>query len=680
MQQHQEFDKSLICPPPRLSISEWAEEHAWIPPEGNAEPGKFRLSRMPHEEEMLNDPMDPSVRETFWMLASQAGGKTLCLNLICEYVICQLRKSIIMVRATKETATEWMRDKFMPTVNATPCLAGLLIDPRKHGSNSTSLNRKYPGGSIKVIGAKSPAAFRGSSASDIYCDEIDSYVPGKEGDPIALADRAAITFADARKIKASTPTLDGTSRIGQGYDRGDQRKYFLPCPCCGHFQFLKTEQLKFSFSPQESARFEAPDYHPNNWTWEINLGFEIRDTRRAIYVCETCQRGWTDVQRIASYRSGHKDNPAIIANGQELRAHWKATAPFNGIRSRWMSGMYLTIGLEKGYDNYLQQFAENFLKAKRAGRDSLMVWTNTFCALPYADPAEKTDWKTIAARAEDYTGVPIQVMWIACGVDVHPDRVEIFSGGFGEGQEFWALDHQILWGDMDNPAMQDRVKDALIGRRFTHPVLGQMSYAVGAIDSGHQTKVKAVYQFCAKYKWNNFWSVKGFDNALGVVYERKTERVYGGLRFNLNTDYLKTLIFDRLKNSDPGPRYIHFPKSLPAKFYMQLCSESRVPIRDKKGFVKYQWQKHTSTTRNEALDCMVYLFGAHEIARCDDDVARKWADVKKKLTPPADARAPGELLTKESEKLPELRKELPPSKPLPRRRVMMVASPFRRRF
>src|SRR5262245_19363297 len=117
---------TLLAPPPRLSISQWADQFAWIPPDENAEPGKDRASRMPHQMEMLDDAMDPNVRESFWMLASQAGGKTLCLILICEYVICQLRKSIIMVRATKETATVWMRDKFMPTVNATPCMAGLL--------------------------------------------------------------------------------------------------------------------------------------------------------------------------------------------------------------------------------------------------------------------------------------------------------------------------------------------------------------------------------------------------------------------------------------------------------------------------------------------------------------------------------------------------------------------------
>src|ERR1022692_4903221 len=98
-------------PPERLKISDWAEQFAFIPHEGNEEPGKYHLSRMPHQAAMLDDPQDPAVRESFWMLASQFAGKTLCLGLILEYAIKVLRRSSIAVRPTRQMAIDWMRDK-----------------------------------------------------------------------------------------------------------------------------------------------------------------------------------------------------------------------------------------------------------------------------------------------------------------------------------------------------------------------------------------------------------------------------------------------------------------------------------------------------------------------------------------------------------------------------------------
>ena len=625
---------------------------------------------------MLDDPMDLSVREFYWQLASQAGGKTCCLNIICCYAIAVLHRSIIMVRATRQTAVEWMRDKFLPTVNATPAMDGLLKNPRQRDSGSTSLNRRFPGGSLKAVGAKSPASFRSSSAGIILQDEIDSYVTIKEGDPVALADRAAITFTDAWRGKSSTPTLKGFSRIEEGYERGDKQKYFLPCPVCGQFQDLKMAQLKFSFTAEEIAR----TCHPSECAWETGL-FPMRDTRRTIYVCEHCKRGWTDQQRIAAYMSGHKDNSAVVVNGQVLRAEWRPTAEFKGIRSRHLNGMYLTIGLEKGYDNYLHQFAENFLKAKHGGRETLMVHTNIFDANTFEDASEKTDWKGLMDRAEDYTAtreLPAQVVWINFGMDVHPDRIEILFYGWGAHRECWALQRHTEWGDFDLGTMQDRVWEWLDAKKFAHPVLGPLGWESGFIDCGHQTKVQAVYRFCGKHRFRNVWACKGFDELAGESVQMKTERRFLGRRGNVNTDYFKSTIFDRLQNTETGQCYIHFPKDFTGNFYAQLCSEKRIHVKLPLGGYKTAWQKLSSSTRNEALDCTVYAFANWEVCQREEYIERKWREVEKKLaeSTPAPAPSPATITPAAATPLPEAR-STPQPRPTMRRRVV-VASPFRR--
>ena len=690
---------------------------------------------MPHQAAMLDDCNSPGVRECFWMIGSQLG-KTMALILICEFVIKELRKSIIFARATRDTASEFMTEKFLPTIESTPCMRGLLVEPRKRGSNSTAMNRKFPGGNLKVIGAKSPAAFRGSSAGILLGDEIDTWQNTKEGDPMALFDRAAITFGAndyACKIKTSTPTLKGFSRVDAGYERSDKQKYFLPCPLCGGFQDLKFEQLKFSFTKDEYARFECETGRTennvrgcgernldskekveilgeatgglsgrvsfseivNSNTWQIfdpaekkNDALKI-DTARALYVCEHCQHGWTDVQRLASYFSGHPDNAPVIVNGKELRAEWRATEPFTGIRGRQLSGMYLSIGLEKGMKNYLHWFAEWFLKSAKGGRESLMVWQNIFNALTFEDPHEKIDWKTIMDRAEDYgPELPPQAVWCNFGMDVHPDRVEIQSVGWGYAQECWALDYHVIWGDFDMPEMQERVADYLLKKRFNHPIMGELAFSAGCIDSGHQTKVKAVFQFTAKHAYSNFWAVKGFDSSLGSTYTRAKERSFGSNRYNLNVDYFKTMIFSRLKNTEHGANFIHFPKRFQPNFFMGICSERRVPIRDKKGGVRFEWHKNTSGTRNEPLDTLVYAFGANEIAKQDEWIARKWKEVETELakqTPVAPVAAPVVLEPEPERKQPELIVRQPDRKTYlvkqpPRRRVVRVNNPFARRY
>jgi phage terminase large subunit GpA-like protein len=674
---------AIVRPPQRLRISEWAEESAWIPPEGNSEPGKFRLSRMPHEAAMLDDPLDMGVRETFWQMASQFSGKTLCLTFICEFVIAVLKESLIMSRDTRERALEWMRDQFLPTASATECMDGLLKEPRKRDSNSTALSRHFPGGVFKLIGAKSRGAFRGTRAGNVFQDEVDAYETTKEGDPCALIDRACKTFPNARKIKCSTPTLAGFSRINSGFESGDKQYYFLPCPVCGGYQWLKTEQMKFSFSAEEIARFEQPGFHPNGFEWTIG-NFPHQDTGKAIYVCEHCKHGWTDQDRLRAYWSGHPDNPPVCVNGVELRAEWRATAPFKGIRSRHLNGMYASIGLEKGMRTYLQMFAEQFLAAKRGGRETLMAWTNMFKNEPFEDEAQKIDWQAIKARAEEYE-MPVEALWVAFAMDIQEDRVEILFVAWGFEQEAWVLEHRVIYGDFDMPDMQARVWEYLDGKTFEHQILGPLKWKAGAVDSGHQTKVKAVYQFCAKHRLQNVWSVKGFDNALGAVFERKTERTYGGLRFNFNVDYLKTMLFGRLANAEPGARYIHFRTVFDEKFYAQLCSEKRVPIKQPKGGYIFRWVKHTSSTRNEILDLMVYAFGVFEVCREEERIARTWKEVQQKIREanPAEA-APGrevDLRQPAEKKIPGIAAPAQPGQaPRPMRRRVRVNSPFARRW
>ena len=109
------------------------------------------------------------------------------------------------------------------------------------------MHKAFPGGFIAMAGANS-AAFPGIRPVRVVLqDKVDRYPAsaGKEGDPSDLADKRCVTFWNRKKVKTSTPTIKGISRIEKAYMESDQRRYWVPCPHCGKYQVLEWEQVKW---------------------------------------------------------------------------------------------------------------------------------------------------------------------------------------------------------------------------------------------------------------------------------------------------------------------------------------------------------------------------------------------------------------------------------------------------
>lgn len=83
--------------------------------------------------------------------------------------------------------------------------------------------------------------------------------------------------------------------------------------------------------------------------------------------------------------------------------------------------------------------------------------------------------------------------------------------------------------------------------------------------------------------------------------------------YALGVEALKTIVYHRLKNDQPGPGYCHFPQRYEKKFFDQITSEKHVD-RFHYGVPYKKWIL-PSNRRNEALDCRVYNTAAFLIAR-----------------------------------------------------------------
>lgn len=113
-------------PPPRLTLSEWADTYRRLSPESSAEPGQWRTARTPYLKEIM-DSIGTCERVVF-IKSSQVGGTELINNLV-GYYIHQDPAPILSINPTLEMAETWSKDRLMPMLRDSPALVGKIDVP-----------------------------------------------------------------------------------------------------------------------------------------------------------------------------------------------------------------------------------------------------------------------------------------------------------------------------------------------------------------------------------------------------------------------------------------------------------------------------------------------------------------------------------------------------------------------
>jgi phage terminase large subunit GpA-like protein len=557
---------SLWPPPPVLKISEWADQYRVLSPEASAEPGQWQTDRVPYLREILDT--IATEREVIVMASSQVGKTEAILNTI-GYFMHQDPAPLMMVQPTIEMAEAISKDRIATMIRDSPALVGLVGDRRARDSGNQILHKIFPGGHLTLSGANSPASLASRPIRVMLFDEIDRFpaTAGAEGDPVNLASKRTATFWNRRIVKVSTPTIKGASRIEKDWERSDKRRFFVPCPHCQQEQALVWERVK----------------------WEKNRG-QIE----AWYECEFCE---------GKIRDGHKSG--FLRSGQ-----WRSTAPENRVPGFHISELYSP-----------WRTFEDVVRAYLDAKDDpqlLKVFWNTSLGLPYDDEGgEGLIYRQLMVRCEPYPvlSVPAKAFLLTVGVDVQKNRLAVSVWGWGRDEEAWLIYHCEIYGDpIEGKVWQDL--EAILNSSFTHESGGELMISLAAIDTGFQPN--SVYNFVRKR--SNCYAVRG-ANAFGkpivgrpslqeVTYKGKPLK-QGVRLWPIGTDTVKGTIYNRLRLSEAGPGYIHFPAGQDQEYFEQLCAE-KVITRFVNGSPRREWVK--LRPRNEALDCFVYAYAAATIA------------------------------------------------------------------
>lgn len=187
--------KKRLKPPPKLTVSEWADNYRKLSPESSAEPGSWSTARAEYQRGIMDAISDPSVETVVLMMGAQMG-KSEAINNVVGYHIAQDPSPILVVQPTLDMAQTWSKDRLAPMLRDTPALAGLVKDPRSRDSGNTTLHKVFPGGHVTACGANSPASLASRPIRVVLCDEVDRYPvsAGSEGDPVTLAKKRSATF------------------------------------------------------------------------------------------------------------------------------------------------------------------------------------------------------------------------------------------------------------------------------------------------------------------------------------------------------------------------------------------------------------------------------------------------------------------------------------------------------
>lgn len=551
---------------------------------------------------------DPSIAEVAVMAAAQLFKTEFLLNTIgyfSDYDPCP----IMLLQPTEAMAEAFSNDRVTPTIRDTPAMRAVFGDPKAKVSGNTILHKTFPGGHLTMAGSNSPAGLASRPIRVLLCDEIDRYPDsaGEEGDPVDLADKRTTTFWNRKVVMTSTPTIKGHSRIESAFEESDKRYYHVPCPRCGVPHRLIWQNVVWG---QDT---------PAKGDW-----------RKAVFQCPSCSGHFTDAEKNAAVKKGR----------------WIATAPFTG-----RAGFHLSQLYSPWQNSRLEKIVEGFRKAK-GNPERLKVWTNTVLAETFEIGGETVDENDLEGRAVDFPRdaegnplVPERVLILTAGADTHPDRIEAELIGWAGGEESWSIDYRVFTGDPNIAEGQpgspwDEFTDWIRETRRNEQGV-DFRIARTCIDTGGEN-TQAVYSYVKRHqRGDRILGIKGMPGAdrpiIGNPSRKRTGKKGRPIDvYPIGHDATKHTVVSRLKITEQGPGYCHFPKGRGSEYFRQLTSEKCV-TKYRKGRAFREWVP-IEGRRNEALDCRCYGTGAlvHESPRFDRLALR----MRKRLEAIATVRRP----------------------------------------
>lgn len=598
-----------LAPRKPMTVSQWADAHRMLSGKGSAMPGRWRTDANPP----LREPMDclsthSAAREVVLMFPIQLGKTEVAINAL-GYCMDYDPGPVMVCLPGEVSMNKWVAQKLNPTIDESPAMKRALTSVASRDAANTRTFKDFAGGQLYIEHAGSPSRLKSTSVRTLIVDEVDEFANNLAGgdDPLEMLNGRTSAFpATFKRLYISTPQIKGISRIESLWNKSDQRRYFVPCPHCGHMQHLQWSGL--------------------HWT---------PDGRQCWYVCQECG---------AQIDEHHK--------GDMIRAgEWRATNPEpSKVRGYHINCLYYAFGLGPRWLDLVEMWRDAQNDPAR-----LKTFVNDRLAEPWEDAAMRSvRHNAIADRAEPYPlrTAPSGVLVVTAGVDTQDNRLAVHIVGWGRGMACWTLDYVELPGDPADESVWASLTD-LLNRPIEHASGALLRIEAMCQDAGgHRTE--AVKHYVRQRRVRRALAIFGAvpNNApilskgklVDVDWKGRNDK-RGVTIHHVGTVAAKHWLYGRLSadaDKQPEERLTHFSDQLPPEFFTGLVGEIYNPSKNR--------FENRRGARNEPLDTWVYAFAAahHPELRLHRFTKANWDAVEARMSKAAQtanaapAQSPGQ--------------------------------------
>ncbi|TGQ69527.1 terminase [Mesorhizobium sp. M00.F.Ca.ET.186.01.1.1] len=567
---------ALIAPPDRMSPSAWAQANL-IVPDGPKANEPWDASLTPYIIEPLDMlAMDSGHNEIDIRKSAQTGFTTLILAAV-GHIIDTDPCRVMIVQPTSGALSDFNRDKLALAIEKTPALKR-KVKPQtsRAGDASTTTSKVYPGGSLTLAIASSPADLRSKTIKVALLDEVDEYPDDLDGqgDPLGMIEGRQESFlmsGEWKRAKISTPTVKGASKIDAGFHAGDQRYWHMPCPgCAAPFRFVFDRQY-----------FKFEEVHPY----------------KAYYATPCCGAIVEAADKVELMKKGR-----WIATASRPGAH--PSYHFDALTSPFVPW---------------EKISERFAKA--AGDPlKLKTFENLTLGLPFEVKGDAPDHEKLMLRRdkEQKRGhIPPAGLILVGAADVQMRGIWYSVKAYAPDGQSWVVDAGYLPGETDDPhagafAELEKIRTTqwpdAYGRARPVDLFG--------VDSGYRAHV--VYTFvrgkaaCFALKGEDGWSRPAIGQPSPVDIDFKGKRIRNGAHvWAVGTWPLKGAFYAQLRKegiaagqSVNPPGYCHFAWWQDEVYFRQITSEY-LASETFRGRVRRVWKPRMGE-ENHLLDCEIY--------------------------------------------------------------------------
>lgn len=618
-----------------ISPTDWAEAHRVMTTDVTNFAGKYKMSRTPYLKELLNtiSPNHPGTKFAI-MKGAQLGFSTGLLENAIGFIISQQPGNILFLTGHADLAEEAMSgkiDQMIDSCGLRPLIKPNVLRKKNQRTGDTNKSKEFPGGSLVAGSAGNHKLLRQRSTRYGFVDDFDAarHSTKESGSTWEMITQRFASYGDKKKIYAiSTPEVKQTSNIEPLYLLGDQRKYYVPCPCCGDFITIE-------------------------WTIEVDkvvygITYEVDDNGFLIdgsvgYKCQSCGDIFDDSNK----------------NEMLLRGEWRPTAKPSepGFYSYHLSSLYAPIGMDD-WAHYVRQYLKANPIDGPQDQKQMQTFTNLVLGETWEERGETPKANSLQRNIRDYevgtlpqklaeSDLSGQIVMLTCASDlngkVDDARLDYEIVAWTENGSSYAIEHGSIgtfipnqtqaqkekvdrekWtyrlGDHNNVWVEftkilDKIFEADTGRR--------MKIMITGVDTGHYTQYAYSYIEQQKALGRYIYGLKGKDVDKFRRFEMDTPTFKPSRErkdlYLVEVNQIKDDLAESMKlrwkpNLDivQPESFMNFPTPSKKQFtfsdyFSHFEAEHRIIDKNSDGNgISARWVKKSSNSQNHLWDCRVY--------------------------------------------------------------------------